>query len=158
MQAQRGRRSHEAMRVSQDLVWYLKFRDAIYPFSEVKMPQPNAILFYVVDIARSSKFYADLLDLKPTVASPFYVMFKLDNGFEFAIYDRNKLQPPAAAMSASAELCFIVQDSAALDALHGQWVQKGIEIIMAPTKMYFGGIHFMGLDPDGHRLRAGTPD
>jgi len=122
------------------------------------MPQPNAILFYVVDIARSSKFYSDLLDLKPTVASPFYVMFKLDNGFEFAIYDRKKLQPPAAAMSASAELCFIVPDSSALDALHGQWVQKGIEIIMAPTKMYFGGIHFMGLDPDGHRLRVGTPD
>ena len=122
------------------------------------MTQPTAVLFYVVDIAKSSKFYSELFDLKPTVASPFYVMFKLDNGFEFAIYDRNKLQPPAAAMSASAELCFLVADRAALDALHEQWVQKGIEIIMPPAKMYFGGVHFMGLDPDGHRLRVGTPD
>jgi uncharacterized glyoxalase superfamily protein PhnB len=85
-------------------------------------------------------------------------MFKLDNGFEFAIYDRNKLQPPAAAMSASAELCFMVADNAALNALHEKWVEKGIEMIMPPTKMYFGGTHFMGLDPDGHRLRVGTPD
>lgn len=122
------------------------------------MTQPTAVLFYVVDIVKSSKFYSDLFDLIPTVASPFYVMFKLDNGFEFAIYDRNKLQPPAATMSASAELCFLVADRAALDSLHEQWVQKGIEIIMPPAKMYFGGVHFMGLDPDGHRLRVGTPD
>ena len=122
------------------------------------MSQPTAIIFYVVDIARSSKFYSDLLGLEPTVASPFYVMFKLDNGFEFAIYDRNKLQPAAAAMSASAELCFVVEDRAALDVLHELWIRKGIEIILPPTKMYFGGTHLMGLDPDGHRLRVGTPD
>jgi predicted enzyme related to lactoylglutathione lyase len=122
------------------------------------MPQPTAVLFYVANIAKSSTFYSDLFDLKPAVASPFYVMFKLDNGFEFAIYDRNKLQPPAAAMSASAELGFMVADVAALNALHQKWIEKGIEIIMPPMKMYFGGIHFMGLDPDGHRLRVATPD
>jgi len=103
-------------------------------------------------------FYSDLFDLKPTVASPFYAMYKLDTGFEFAIYDRNKLQPPAAAMSASAELGFTVADNAALNALHREWIEKGIEIIMPPMKMYFGGIHFMALDPDGHRLRVATPD
>jgi uncharacterized glyoxalase superfamily protein PhnB len=122
------------------------------------VPQPTAVLFYVADIARSSAFYSDLFDLKPTVASPFYAMYKLDTGFEFAIYDRNKLQPPAAAMSASAELGFTVADNAALNALHREWIEKGIEIIMPPMKMYFGGIHFMGLDPDGHRLRVATPD
>jgi predicted enzyme related to lactoylglutathione lyase len=123
-----------------------------------KVTQPTAVIFYVADIGRSSKFYSDLFDLKPTVASPFYVMFKLDNGFEFAIYDWKKLQPPTAAMSASSELCFLVADRVALDSLHAQWVQKGIQIIMPPAKMYFGGVHFMGLDPDGHRLRVGTPD
>lgn len=122
------------------------------------MNQPTAVLFYVADIARSSRFYSDLFNLKPAVASPFYVMFKLNNGFEIAIYDRKKLQPQAGVMSSSAELCFVVADRAALDELHDQWVQKGIEIIMPPTKMYFGGVHFMGLDPDGHRLRVGTPD
>jgi catechol 2,3-dioxygenase-like lactoylglutathione lyase family enzyme len=120
--------------------------------------QPTAVLFYVRDIARSSTFYSDLFGLKPALASPFYVMFKLDNGFEFAIYDHDKVQPPAVAVGASAEVCFLVADHAALDALYRQWLQKGIEIIMPPTKMYFGGVHFMGLDPDGHRLRVGTPD
>jgi len=85
-------------------------------------------------------------------------MYKLDSGFEFAIYDRNKLQPPAGPMSASAELGFTVKDIPALHALHGEWVKKGISIIMQPTKMYFGGTHFMALDPDGHRLRVATPD
>lgn len=122
------------------------------------MPQPTAALFYVADIAKSSAFYSDLFGLKPAVASPFYAMFKLDQGFEIAIYDRNKLQPPTAATGASAELGFTVADIAALRALHQQWIEKGIEIILAPTKMYFGGTHFMGVDPDGHRLRVGTPD
>ena len=122
------------------------------------MPQATAVLFYVTDIARSSAFYADLFDLKPALASPFYAMYKFDSGFEFAIYDRNKLQPAAAAMSASAELGFTVADRAALDLLHQQWMGKGIQMIMPPTKMYFGGIHFMALDPDGHRLRVATPD
>jgi uncharacterized glyoxalase superfamily protein PhnB len=53
---------------------------------------------------------------------------------------------------------FLVADTAKLDELHAQWLAKGIQIIMAPTKMYFGGIHFMALDPDGHRLRVATPD
>ena len=122
------------------------------------MPQPTAVLFYVADIARSSAFYSDLFDRKPDVASPFYAMFKLNNGFEVAIYDRNKLQPAAPAMSASAELGFTVADLAALNDLYQQWMKKQIPIIMAPTKMYFGGTHFMGLDPDGHRLRVATPD
>lgn len=122
------------------------------------MPQPTAVLFYVADIARSAAFYSDLFERKPAVKSPFFAMFKLDNGFEFAIYDRNKLQPPASAMSASAELGFTVADTTALNAIHEQWIGKGIPIIMKPMKMYFGGTHFMGLDPDGHRLRVATPD
>lgn len=122
------------------------------------MPQPTAVLFYVSNIAKSSAFYADLFALEASIASPFYALFKLASGFEFAIYDRAKLQPPASAMSASAELGFTVADVPALNALHAQWVGKGIPIIMPPTKMYFGGIHFMAVDPDGHRLRVATPD
>jgi catechol 2,3-dioxygenase-like lactoylglutathione lyase family enzyme len=122
------------------------------------MPQPTATLFYVSDIAKSSDFYSGLFGLKPSVASPFYAMYKFDSGFEFAIYDRHKLQPPAGPMCASAELGFTVANRAALDALYQQWLARGIGIIMEPTKMYFGGIHFMAVDPDGHRLRVATPD
>jgi catechol 2,3-dioxygenase-like lactoylglutathione lyase family enzyme len=122
------------------------------------MPQPTAALFYVEDIAKSSAFYTDLFERSPAVASPFYAMYKLDNGFEVAIYDRKKLAPPSAAPAGSSEIGFLVPDKAALEALHAQWVAKGIPIIMEPVKMYFGGIHFMATDPDGHRLRVATPD
>ena len=122
------------------------------------MPQPTATLFYVEDIPKSIAFYSDLFDLKPALQSPFYAMFKLDNGFEFAIYVRAKIEPPSPVMAASAELGFTVADVAVLNGLHDHWVKKGIKIIMAPKKMYFGGIHFMAEDPDGHRLRVATPD
>lgn len=122
------------------------------------MPQPTATLLYVSSIPKSTKFYSELLGLKPSMASPFYVMYKLDNGFEIQIYDRAKLDPPAEALAGAAELGFVVADVAALDALHADWMAQGISIIMRPTKMYFGGTHFMGVDPDGHRLRVGTPD
>ena len=122
------------------------------------MPQPTAMLIYVTDIARSSAFYTALFGLKPALASPFYAMYKLDNGFEFAVYDRSKLQPAAGAMSSSVELGFTVPGVKELNELCGQWRADGIGIIMEPTKMYFGGTHFMALDPDGHRLRVATPD
>jgi hypothetical protein len=37
-------------------------------------------------------------------------------------------------------------------------VEMGIYILSQPKKMYFGGTHFVGLDPDGHRLRVAIPD
>jgi uncharacterized glyoxalase superfamily protein PhnB len=122
------------------------------------MLQPNNVLFYVDDIPASSAFYADLLGRQPAIASPFFAMFKLDNGFEVAIYSRAKIEPPAPDKGSSSELGFTVPDVAALHELYQQWVKKGIRIIMEPKKMYFGGTHFMAEDPNGHRLRVGTPD
>jgi catechol 2,3-dioxygenase-like lactoylglutathione lyase family enzyme len=122
------------------------------------MPQPTAVLFYVVDPAKSTVFYEDLLGLKPAMTSPFYTLFKLANGFELALWALNKVEPPAPIQGASSELGFLVPDKAALELTHQQWVKKGIQIVLEPQKMYFGGTHFVGLDPDGHRLRVATPD
>jgi hypothetical protein len=87
--------------------------------------------------------------LKPTTASPFYAVFKLGTGFEFAIYDQNKLQPRAAAMGTSAELGFTVADNAALNALHQKWIEKGIEIVMPPMKCILAVSILWHWDPDG---------
>ncbi len=122
------------------------------------VPQPTAVLFYVKDPAKSSAFYEDLLDLKPSLRTPFYALFKLENGFELALWALNKVEPPAPSPSAASELGFLVPDLGSLEAMHQQWIQKGIPIALPPQKMYFGGTHFVGLDPDGHRLRVATPD
>jgi uncharacterized glyoxalase superfamily protein PhnB len=31
-------------------------------------------------------------------------------------------------------------------------------MILPPQTMYFGGVNFMAVDPDGHRIRVSTPD
>jgi len=122
------------------------------------MVQPNYVLLYVDDIPTSLAFYTDLLGRPPALASPSFASFKLDGGFEVAIYSRAKIDPPVVSHGISAELGFTVPDGAALHELHQQWVKKGIRIIMEPQKMPFGGTHFMAEDPSGHRLRVGTPD
>src|ERR1035438_3982407 len=103
------------------------------------MPQPTAILFYVGDPAKSSAFYEELLGRKPAMTSPYYAMFKLDNGFELALWALSKVDPPPPPQIASSELGFTVADKAALESLHRQWVEKGIPIALAPKKRYFGG-------------------
>ncbi len=115
-------------------------------------------LIYVADIPRSSAFYEDLLGLKPNVSSPFYTLFKLKNGFELALWALNKVEPPAPVQGTSSELGFLAPDLAGLEATLKLWKEKGIKIIVEPKKMYFGGTNFVGLDPDGHRLRVATPD
>jgi catechol 2,3-dioxygenase-like lactoylglutathione lyase family enzyme len=122
------------------------------------MPQPTAVLLYVADPARSTAFYEDLLGLKPAMTSPFYTLFKLANGFELALWALDKVEPPAPIQGASSELGFLVPDLAGLESTLKQWKEKGIQIALGPKKMYFGGTHFVALDPDGHRLRVATPD
>ena len=128
------------------------------PRSSYTEGTPNWVDLQTTDVDAAKAFYTALFGLKPALASPFYAMYKLDNGFEFAVYDRSKLQPAAGAMSSSVELGFTVPGVKELNELCGQWRADGIGIIMEPTKMYFGGTHFMALDPDGHRLRVATPD
>jgi catechol 2,3-dioxygenase-like lactoylglutathione lyase family enzyme len=121
------------------------------------MPVPNQVILYVSDPGKSAAFYAGILDQKPQVLSPNFVVFDLGHGFTLGLLARAKVEP-AAAPGVSSELCFIVDTKEALEALHRQWVQQGVSIALAPQLMYFGGTNFMGLDPDGHRLRVSTPD
>ena len=47
-------------------------------------------------------------------------------------------------------------DEAALEAAHARWSAQGVAIAQKPTRMDFG-YTFVGLDPDGHRIRAFAP-
>jgi biotin operon repressor/catechol 2,3-dioxygenase-like lactoylglutathione lyase family enzyme len=109
--------------------------------------------------ARSAAFYSDLLGSQPVLASPSFILFDLDHGFHLGLWARDKVDlAGGAGPGESSELCLIAPDLAALRALHGEWAAKGIRIAMEPRKMYFGAHNFVGLDPDGHRLRVSTPD
>ncbi|WP_321870555.1 VOC family protein [Burkholderia ubonensis] len=56
-----------------------------------------------------------------------------------------------------AELAFMVDGDAEVDRLYEAWKALGVRIEQAPMTAVFGRT-FVALDPDGHRLRACTPD
>jgi len=120
------------------------------------VPQLQVIL-YVSEPARSSAFYAELLNLTAEILSPNFAVINLAEGFQLGLLLRSKVEPPAPE-GISSELCLIVEDKGALEALYKQWVAKGVPIILPPQVMYFGGANFMGTDPDGNRIRISTPD
>lgn len=120
------------------------------------MAHPDFILLYVASPAASAAFYADLLGGAPLEASPTFAMFALDSGVKLGLWARDQVEPAASGASGSGELAFAVADDALVEQRHAEWAEKGIAIAQVPTRLDFG-YTFVGLDPDGHRLRVFAP-
>ena len=58
--------------------------------------------------------------------------------------------------AAAGEIAFALESDAAVDAAFAEWRARGVEIAQPPTRLDFG-YAFLGLDPDGHRLRVFAP-
>lgn len=120
------------------------------------MSNPHFVLLYVDNPKASADFYRRLLEQEPVEASPTFVMFMLRPGLMLGLWSRHGVQPAPAGGPGSAELCFPAEASADVDAAHARWSGLGVSILQAPVHMEFGRT-FVGLDPDGHRLRVFTP-
>lgn len=120
------------------------------------MSHPNFLLLYVANPTASATFYADLLGTTPVEASPTFAMFALDSGMMFGLWAAHTVEPKATGTVGGGELAFAVEGDAEVDARHAAWHAKHIPIAQAPTRMDFG-YTFVGLDPDGHRLRVFAP-
>lgn len=120
------------------------------------MQEPNIVILYVANPVASATFYADLLGRPPVESSPTFAMFALENGMMLGLWSRATVEPAADAAAGCGELVFPVADDAELDKQHRDWTAKGIAIAQAPRRMHFG-YNFVGLDPDGHRLRVLVP-
>ena len=119
------------------------------------MSDPNFVILYVDSAQSSAKFYTELLGRAPVDSSPTFAMFKLDSGVLFGLWSKGGVEPPAK-MAGGSELAFTVDTAQAVDATHAEWRKRGIAIAQAPTDTDFGRT-FVGLDPDGHRLRVFAP-
>ena len=82
-------------------------------------------------------------------------MFSAAPGVMLGLWRADAVQPKAAAPG-GAEFCLTVENEAAVTAAAHVWRAKGIAIAQEPTHMDFG-FTFVGLDPDGHRLRVFAP-
>ena len=114
------------------------------------------LLLYVAQPAASAAFYARLLGRQPIEQSPTFAMFALDDGLMLGLWSRDGVQPAATAASGASELAFALGGEAEVDAVHERWRAQGLPIAQPPTRMDFG-YTCVGLDPDGHRLRAFAP-
>jgi predicted enzyme related to lactoylglutathione lyase len=122
-----------------------------------KMTTPNMILLYVQDPAKSVDFYASILNASPLDQSPTFAMFQMNEGTVLGLWGKNGVEPKVTAPAGATELGVHVKGRAMVDALHADWAGRNVPIAQAPTKMDFG-YTFVGLDPDGHRLRVFSPE
>ncbi|WP_144630337.1 VOC family protein [Bordetella genomosp. 13] len=120
------------------------------------MQHPNHIILYVDSPEASGRFYAGLLDAQPVEASPGFVLFVLASGLKLGLWARHTVAPRPVASAGGAELGFPVKYADQVDAVHADWVARGVSIAQSPVDMDFGRT-FLALDPDGHRIRVYAP-
>lgn len=114
------------------------------------------ILLYVENPAASAAFYGKLLGRDPIQSSPTFVMFGLDSGVMLGLWIRHDVAPAPGGGPGSSEIAFSEPGADAVHARCKAWRAAGVRIAQEPTAMDFG-LTFVGLDPDGHRLRVFAP-
>ena len=120
------------------------------------MTEPNFIILYVADPAASARFYTTLLGKAALEVSPTFALFALESGLMLGLWAKYSVQPAPLTAGGSSEIAFSVSSLEIVDRLFADWSKQGLCIAQAPTAMDFGHT-FVGLDPDGHRLRVFAP-
>lgn len=113
-------------------------------------------ILYVGSPTRSAEFYTDITGCEPIESSPNFAMFELENGARLGLWKSEDVEPHVAFRTpAAGEVCFAVKSADAVRAIHAEWATR-MPIAQPPVEMDFGHT-FVGLDPDGHRLRVFAP-
>ncbi len=120
------------------------------------MSEINFILLYVEDVARSAAFYTRLLEKPVVESSPNFAMIPAGSNLMLGLWRRGEVEPEASGAPGGSEIAVALPDDAAVDAAHARWAAQDVRIAQTPTRMDFG-YTFVGLDPDGHRVRAFAP-
>ena len=81
------------------------------------------------------------------------MLFALESGLMLGLWSRHTVEPPPGGGPGSVELGFRVEGDADVDAACADWKANGVRILAEPMRLDFGR-SFVGLDPDGHRLRV----
>lgn len=117
------------------------------------MFKPSTLLQYVRDVATSATFYSGILGTAPVEQSPGFALFLLGDGAALGLWQRDDVQPPVTVEAGAAELAMVVANPDEVRQLHDAWRALGVQIAQAPVALEFGHT-FVGVDPDGHRLRV----
>ncbi|WP_310621306.1 VOC family protein [Flexibacterium corallicola] len=121
------------------------------------MALPNLFILYVKNTETSRRFYENLLERPPQAAFPNYVAFDLQNSMILGLWSTQAENFVSGGEGHKGEVAFMVQDETAVNAAYARWSELGVTIEQEPHCAVFGPT-FVGVDPDGHRLRVCTPD
>ena len=119
------------------------------------MSDVSFILVYVKDVAASEAFYASILGRGAVESSPTFAMLTAAPNLMLGLWKRDGVKPPASA-AGGGEIAFTAAGDSEVDSLYEAWRARGVRIVQAPTSMDFGRT-FVGVDPDGTRLRVFAP-
>jgi glyoxylase I family protein len=113
------------------------------------IPKPHraSIVFYVADIARTERFYAETLGIELTRmdgAEPFWLQGQLDRGLELVFFEMEGVRGNTPA------LIFDIAEGG-IDDIVAALVEKGVSIV-TPVSEAPGGWSADFLDPDGFGL------
>jgi predicted enzyme related to lactoylglutathione lyase len=120
------------------------------------MAYPHFVLLYVASPKASVDFYRVLLEREPVDASPTFAMFALNPALMLGLWSREGVQPAPGPGTGGGEVAFSFAAPSDVDGACERWRSLGVRILQEPVDMDFGRT-FVGLDPDGHRLRVFSP-
>lgn len=111
------------------------------------------LLLHVASPKASADFYSRLFDREPVDASETFVLFALETGLMLGLWSSATVIPATGGAPGAAEHAIRVDDFAAVDATHADWLARGVTMLMPPADLDFGR-SFVATDPDGHRIRV----
>ncbi|MDA8596797.1 VOC family protein [Candidatus Pacebacteria bacterium] len=109
----------------------------------------------VSSIEKSKAFYEDLLGFRSTADSNENIIFYDMDGVTLGLFQREALAKDASVEAAGSgfrgvTLAHNEPSEAAVDALFAELREKGVTIVKAPEKVFWGGYSGYFADPDGH--------
>lgn len=118
------------------------------------IPKPHraSIVFYVADIARTERFYAETLGItleRQEGAEPFWLQGQLDNGLDIMFFEMEAKRGETPAL-------IFELPAGGIDDVVAALVEKGVTIV-TPVSEAPGGWSADFLDPDGFGLGLWSP-
>ncbi|MDO4638065.1 MAG: VOC family protein [Lautropia sp.] len=116
----------------------------------------NYITLGVADLGASRRFYRDIFGWQESPASNEHIaFFQIGRALLLALFDRDALARDAGHPAAESggfprfSLAHNLASTDEVDALFAHFTQKGVTIIKAPQRVFWGGYSGYIADPDG---------
>jgi catechol 2,3-dioxygenase-like lactoylglutathione lyase family enzyme len=109
----------------------------------------------VADLERARKFYTEILGWAPSKASNDSVVFIQAGGVVLSLYPREALAEDASIPAEGSgfggvAFAYNTRSENEVDAIISDLKAKGVAILKAPQKAFWGGYHAYFADPDGN--------